>query len=719
MKMPPHYWVMALVFVTAVTAAADQPDMTPRYQDAVAHLPWVLNKKIDRFSRKAAWDVDAKGQPVYRYAITTPGGVERRLIAHPASRTTTVDVAEAALDRRWNYASDASVAVRHEGFDLVVSRNGEERRLTHDGVADLAYSVTPDTGSSPVTRLLTQRIKPPFGLWSPDSRYFATTLVDQRGLRVLPTLVNLDRGATHQIPRNFGSRVALPGDERVPTARLLIFDVMTGDRIDVEVPPLMVAYDAEPMGGVRWSDDGRVLFVGHETRDFKTLTVFRVDAHTGKAKSILQETDPSTLRSMDTDVEVNPKMFEVVGQGDELILYSERDDYPHLFLYDARSGRLKRQLTKGMWYVHRIVRIDAANRTLYFLAGGREPGRDPYFSYLYAVGLDSGKIRLITPEPADHQVAFSKDGAYFVDNYSTPQNPDTVLLRKSGGEIVQTLYQPDRAPLDAMGWSPGIEFTIKAADGVTDLYGVLYLPPNASTPQSIPIVDAIYAGSQVTFRPKRFLQDWSLAQALSRLGFATFILDARGTPRRTHSFQEASFGPNFGSQLIMDDHVAAIRQLAERYAVIDPTRAGIYGHSWGGYRAARAMLQLPDAFKVGVAMAGSHDNYLFTYEHDRWFGHPPQYPDTYLVQSNLPLARNLRGKLLLIHGDQDDQVPVANTLQLADALIAANRDFDLLIVPGAAHPLEENGYVIRRVWDYFVTNLLGARPPADFQVTGD
>jgi dipeptidyl aminopeptidase/acylaminoacyl peptidase len=703
-------------FLIALSASAcAEPPMQARYNDAITHLPWVLNKHIERFRFTKGWDSD----DVFHYSIAAPGSEMKPMVARPIPPSIAPDVPASPDDRRWNHPPRGVGAIRHEGSDLVFVRDTHELRLTSDGTPDLGYGLIPDTGSSPVTRTLEHRVKPPFGFWSRDGRFFATTLLDQRGLRSLPTLVNLDRGATHQVPRAFQPRVALPGDDRVPTARIVIFDTTTGKRVDVNVPPLMVAYDAEPMGGVRWSDDARTLFVGHETRNFKTLTIYRVDTQTGKSQPILTETGATTLRAMDTDVETNPKMFEIVGNGDELILYSERDDYPHLFLYDARTGRLKRQLTRGPWYVHSMVHVDAVHRVLYFLAGGREPARDPYFSHLYAVNLDRGTIRLVTPENADHDVRFASSGRYFVDSYSTAELVDHVVMRASDGRVLQTLSHPDRAPIDATGWKPGIQFTVKAADGMTDLYGVLYLPPGDTAPHSVPIIDAVYAGSQVTSRPKRFLQDWILAQAVSRLGFATFILDARGTPRRTQTFQDVSFGPNFGSREIMADHIAAIQQLAARYPVIDTNRVGIYGHSWGGYRAARAMFQFPDVFKVGVAMAGSHDNYLFTYEHDRWFGYPPEYPGTYEEQSNLPLAQNLKGKLLLIHGDQDDQVPLANTLQLADALIAANRDFDMLVVPGSGHPLEANGYVIRRTWDYFVTNLLGATPPRDFEVPGD
>lgn len=704
----------ALAIGAAGGALAEE--MADRYRDAIAHLPWKLNTRIERF-RPGRWRRQPDSSFAYHYGVTPAGGETRYRLARPG-----VGIGEAddpAGERRpLNFAPQGGYALRHEGFDIVLIGPGGERRLTDDGIADLGYGLTPDTGSSPVTKALRKVVKAPYAAWTPDGRYLVTTLVDQRQLRRLPTLVSLDRGADHQIPRVYTPRVALPGDARVPTATLAIFETSTGRRVDVQVPPLMLAYDAEPMGGVRWAADGQTLFVGHESRDFRTLDIWRVDARNGTARVILTETGATTLRAMDTEVEVNPKMFEVVGDGDELILYSERDDIPRLYLADGETGDLKRNLTPGPGYVHRIVHIDEDKRRLYFLAGGRETDRDPYDSLLYAVDLDDAEPRLLTPEDADHAVEFSPDGRYLVDHYSSPEDPGRAVLRTAEGTVLHILSQPDISAIRSTGWKPGTPFTVKAADGVTDLYGMLYLPPDGSA-RSAPAIDAIYAGSQVTSRPRRFLRDDSLGQPLSRLGFAVFVLDARGTPRRTQSFQDVSFADGFGSKAILEDHIAAIRQLAERYPAIDPERVGIYGHSWGGYRAARAMLQFPDEFQVGVAMAGSHDNYLFAYEHDRWFGYPPEYPDSYRLQSNLPLAPALTGKLLLIHGDQDDQVPVANTLQLADALIAANRDFDMLILPGFGHAMQEDGYVIRRTWDYFVTHLLGATPPQGMVVPGD
>ncbi len=251
-----------------------------------------------------------------------------------------------------------------------------------------------------------------------------------------------------------------------------------------------------------------------------------------------------------------------------------------------------------------------------------------------------------------------------------------------------------------------------AADGKTPLWGTLVRPPGQNGARCQPIVDAIYAGPQTINAGIGFLDDGQLMNATAQLGFAVMQLDARGTPLRERSARDATWGPAFGSQVVADDHAAAIRQLAERFDTLDAGRAGIYGHSWGGYYTVRAMAQHPEVFKVGIASAGSHDNFLYSYEHARWFGTPEEFPDTFRIQSNLPLAPQIRGHLLLAHGDADDDVHVINTILMAGALAKANRPFDMLILPDLNHgTLPENEYFVHRRWEYLTQHLLGSRLP--------
>lgn len=397
--------------------------------------------------------------------------------------------------------------------------------------------------------------------------------------------------------------------------------------------------------------------------------------------------------------------IRILGNGTELVWYSELDGWGHLYLYDITTGKLKRQLTSGNWTVFDIVHVDEENRVLFFTAGGRESGRDPYYRHLYRTSLDGGDIVLLTPEDADHEFGgrsplqagftntspLSPAAEYIIDTFSTVDiAPVSVLRSALDGRLITPLEEADASALYAAGYRPPQRFSVLSADGKTRLYGVLNLPSDFDPGKSYPVIDAIYGGP-------------------------VSVVATR------------SFGSFADPQL--EDHVAALQQLAERYPFLDIGRVGVYGHSNGGYLSARALLKHPDIFKVGFASASPHNFQGLPGTGAPWFGIPryangsairPEInavPENYKVLDNAGLADQLQGKLMLVCGELDSAAFPALTMQLANALIKANKNFDFMYLPGATHMyFVQDMYVTRRLWDYFVEHLAGETPPEGFNM---
>jgi len=411
--------------------------------------------------------------------------------------------------------------------------------------------------------------------------------------------------------------------------------------------------------------------------------------------------------------------WRVLPASREVLWWSQRDNWGHLYLYDLETGALKQQVTSGDWNVAELLHVDEKTRTLYFTGVGRERGRDPYFQHLYRIGLDGRGLTLLTPEDANHAIRVSPDGQYLVDTYSTPTTPPVSVLRRLTGERAIELERSDISRLAAIGWKPPTPIVVKARDGRTDLYGLMFTPTTLDRSRTYPIVNYIYPGpwgSSVgsrSFSPAR-----SDHQALAELGFVVVAIDGMGTEWRSKAFADFYYG-NMGDNTI-PDQIAGMRELATRYPYIDIDRAGIWGHSGGGFATASAMFRHPEFFKVGVSQAGNHDNR--SYEDDwgeRFQGllRRENGRDTYESQANQLVAANLRGKLLLAHGAMDNNVPIYNTYLVVDALIKANKDFDLIVLPQQRHGFgSDNNYMMRRRWDYFVRHLLGAEPPQEYRI---
>jgi dipeptidyl-peptidase 4 len=589
---------------------------------------------------------------------------------------------------------------------------GQEQPLTTDGELYYGYADSPDTRLSSVSEYK-QGQEPMLELrWSPDSRYVLVARADQRQVKPLHILDPLPSKESGQRPVLYSPRIPVPGDAVLPHYELYIFDIEKTKGFRVEAEPLLALYPLFENGLAWWSDTSEHVYFLVEGRGYHRLTLYAAHVVTGKVEKLVEEFSDTHIQP--THIQPGayryPPEVKVLEKNNEVIWFSERDGWGHLYLY--QQGVLKRQLTSGPWLVHNLMWVDEDSRQLYFTAGGREANRDPYYRHLYRTSLDEDAPILLTPEDADHSVSMSLCGQYFVDTYSRVDSAPVSVLRSAEGELLQTLETADITDLLASGWAYPERFCVKARDGVTDLYGVLYRPTQLDPTKKYSLLDYIYGGPQITQATPSFAASFEDAQALNELGFIVMTLDGVGTPLRSKAFHNFSYGAGFAEAGGLIDHVGAIRQLAARYPYIDLERIGIYGHSAGGYAAARALLLFPEFFKVGVSSSGSHDARLYNARWgERYIGLPENNKEAYELQANITLVDQLRGKLLLMQGVVDDDVDMANTLQLVEAFIRADKEVDLIILPSANHDCFMHPYVMRRRWAYFVEHFLNHQYP--------
>lgn len=601
---------------------------------------------------------------------------------------------------------DGKVAVSQRGADLWAVSGAREWPLTSDGAPGYQYGTNPESlGNSTLLRKFGLPHLPPAVAWSPDSTKVLTHQTDEREVRETHLLEA--RPADGSAPALHTQRYPYTGDEHMALAELVVLDVATGTVVRAQAEPLLAPMMSPVMAKWAWwaADSSAVYFLS-QPRDRHTLSLHRMDPVTGEVTTVLSETGP-------TRVEPNQWLYEppiVRVLENEVLWYSQRDDWGHLYRYDLHTGELLNQVTSGDWAVRQILHVDG--ETVYFVASGLV-AEDPYRRTVCRIGLDGTGFAKVTDDALDHVVTMPDSMAYFVDSASTVDTPPVATVRDWTGRVLVELERADITKLAATGWTPPEPFCVKAADGVTDIYGVLYRPHSFDPAKKYPVVDNIYPGPQVTrtspsFDPGGMGLD---AEPLAALGFVVLAVDGRGTPGRNKSFHDASYGKlaDAGS---LDDHLAAMRQLAETRPWMDLDRVGAFGHSGGGFATVRAMLDYPEVYRVGVALSGSHDAQHFSLDFVEAYDGADN-PQAWAASSNVEIADRLAGKLLLVHGEMDDRVHPDNTLRLADRLIAANKDFELLIVPGAEHVfIDCLSYVRARGWDFLVRELMGEQPPA-------
>jgi dipeptidyl-peptidase-4 len=601
---------------------------------------------------------------------------------------------ELSPNKRW------AAFVRDHNLFLRDVSTGTELQLTQDGVKSWDYA-TP----LPSLRLMvdqgTEDVKQPAAVfWAPDSSKLVTYRIDSRNSGRFTSVQFVPPNQLR--PKAFTYVYPLPG-EVLAKADPIIFDIQSGRRTDVKSASIELPFQEGP--GFEWFPDSKSFFYDYDERGYKAKELRVVDASTGEQRVVLrQQSDPY--------VDPGETFYRFIKGTGEILWSSERDGWNHLYLY-SKTGQLENQITQGHWVVQQIEYVDEPSRRVYFTASGREKDEDPYQTHLYSVGFDGKGLQLLTPENATHSVNFSGDGAYFIDTYSRPDLPVKAVLRRAkDGSQQRVLEESDPSWLTKMGWKAPEPFQGKAADGTTDLYGLIWRPSNFDAAKKYPIVEFAYTGPQSFFVPKTFNTFW--LQSMTELGFVVVMIDGRGTSGRSRAFHLFSYR-NLGGAF--EDHVAMIKQMASRYPCMDVERVGIFGTSAGGYGAVHAMLAFPDFYKVGVATSGDHDARLDkAWWNELYQGYPVQ--DDYVEQSNVTMASRLKGHLLLEHGDIDDNVHPVETMRLADALMKANKDFDMLFVPNMFHGEsgEHAHYLVRRRWDYFVQHLLGVIPPANFEV---
>lgn len=629
---------------------------------------------------------------------------------------------------------DGTQAAYIKDYNLWVrdTQSGAERQLTTAGVENFAYGDPHDQGDSDnIYRRRYDEPKPLRGLmWSPDGRYILSIRSDLRTVpeRHIITEYLPPEGVR---PFVFTQREAIAADSKYPDAKVEVIDVAAGVvRASAADPQMFDDYTQLYMGlgEVWWSKDNENVSLIGFRRGAREARFMRIDLRTGRVSNLVTETADSWLLFNRNALTVSN--VELLSSGNEAVWFSERDGWGHLYLYDTRTGRVKRQITKGAWTVSDLVHVDEAARQIYFTAAGREPDENVYYRHLYRVGLDGGAPQLLTPENADHSFgenllfsggsrqggSMSPTGRYFIDSYSTIQQPDQVVIRRADGTKVADVISADISALLATGWRPPEPFRVKAADGKTDLYGVIFKPINFDPSKKYPIVEVMYPMTGSKFTPTAFWENFTRqgtlnAQAFAENGAVVVSLDGRGAGLRSLAFRNSFVGTN--DFMGLEDHVAAIRNLAADKAYMDLNRVGATGHSNGGYGTLRGMLLFPDFYKVGVSGEGPADHILNGLEvsTERYLGVPdtPQMRDYYeqISNANDALAKRLNGKLLLIYGGADESVSIQEAFQTFMSLQKAGKVYDTLIMPDSPHYGGREPYGVMRTLHYFAEHLGG------------
>jgi dipeptidyl aminopeptidase/acylaminoacyl peptidase len=508
----------------------------------------------------------------------------------------------------------------------------------------------------------------------------------------------------------------MPGEKEAPVRELYLFNMQTksfkrmgvsafkDQELSVSTKPQLKRERDEDYRPTVWLGNEKQFYLTRTSRDLKRIDICLVDLVTDSVRTLIEE-------RMNTYVET--RRLGLVNGGKELVHWSERDGWGHFYLYDG-EGRLKNPITSGSYHCEDIIGIDEKNRILYFTANGKETGEDPYYLHLYRVNLDGSGLKLLDPGDHDHQVSMDDDNLYFVNNFSRVNSAPRSVLYDATGKKLMDLEAADLTRLMESGYRFPQPFKVKADDGITDLYGVMYKPFDFDSSRKYPVIAYVYPGPQTEAVNKSFSKSMDRTDRLAQLGFIVITIGNRGGhPSRSKWYHNFGYGNlrDYG----LADKKAAIEQLAVRHPFIDIDRVGIHGHSGGGFMSTAAMLVYPDFFKVAVSSAGNHENNIY----NRWWSEKHhgvrevvnEQNDTsfvYAIERNSELAKNLKGRLLLATGDVDNNVHPANTIRMAQALIKANKRFDFVLLPGQRHGFGDmTEYFFWLMADYFSQWLLG------------
>lgn len=600
----------------------------------------------------------------------------------------------------YSYAPDSSYLVFSKGHNIWLRRHHEPdslaRRVTDDGVENFSYS-DDETGEG--SKIFTTKAR-----WLKGTRRLFVIREDNRGIGALLVVSSIGGGRPRPVTSiSGGGKYVMPGDKKVTRYELSL--------IDAEAERVMkVALD-------KWKDqsvkllyvtrDSRYLYVQRTRRTCDELDVCRVNTETGEVTVVLNE----VCKPYFSDRYQSITFF---NDDREFIWWSERTGWGHYYLYSA-DGEFRGCITSGDWMAEKIVRLDTNKREIYVIGHGREKEMNPYYACLYKAALNGdGQVDLLTPEDANHNVVMSPSGKYFVDNYSRVDLAPRSVLRDKNGKLICDLAEADLSALYAMGWKMPERFTVKAADGVTDLYGVMWKPFDFDSTRSYPVISYVYPGPQQEAMDLNFTATGNHNAALAQVGFIVVNMGHRGgSPLRDKAYRTHGYGNLRDYALADDKH--GLEQLAVRYPFIDIDRVGIFGHSGGGFMSAAAICTYPGFYKAAVASSGNHDNNMYNQSWGETFHGVTQVVKgndttfTCKIPTNMELVKNLRGHLLLITGDEDNNVHPGQTLRLADALLKAGKNFEIFVLPGQGHFYRGAADLFwrRKIWFHFAKYLLG------------
>lgn len=601
--------------------------------------------------------------------------------------------------------------VKEENLFIQDIETKEETQLTFDGVKENGYG-----RALPDPREMIKEGKEDYDQdivvqWSPNSKYFITEKLDYRDRGTILSIIQStppDGGK----PKLFNQVQPCTGDERLPLGYVVLVDI---DKKKCKV------FDKDPIESRQWgpgadiwmmpwfSKENNKYYYVHEGRGLYFQKFIEIDLISGESRVIFEKTSERKL----LEAEFN-NAFTILYKSDKVLNICDRDGWPHLYMYDLITGEMERQITNGKYGIKEIEHVDEINGVIYFTAFGREDC-NPYYEMLYSINFDGTNLQLLTQEKQFHQIKFSPSKKYFIDVQSIVTQPEKYFLRKSStGEKVLELKELDITRLLDSGWTPVEEFVAKARDGKTDIYCNIHRPSNFDPNKKHPVIESIYTGPFCFTVPKTFIRALTdyYRQNIAELGFIVVVIDGLGTKGRGNEFNDYSYKKVQDSGL--PDHITALKQMAKKYPYMDLDRVALYGQSLGGYDAVNAMLRYPEFYKVGVAVSGVYDLTLdksSALETMTGAGFPMK--DYFDILSK---TDKLEGKLLLVHGEIDEHVNPVNTMRLVKAFIDANKDFDMLIGPNEDHGILGNKYFQRKMWDYFVSHLLGETPPKEYNI---
>lgn len=567
--------------------------------------------------------------------------------------------------------------IKNHNLYIKNTSTDEETRLSYDGAPGFFYST--------------------YIKWSPDGKKIMAYKVrpgDERKIYFV------ESSPENQFQPKLQSRDYLkPGDE-LPFKSPQLF--LIGEKKHIQVPTDEFGHQFG-LNNIEWREDSSAFTFEYNQRGHQAYKVIAVDAITGAVKVLVNEVSK-------TFIDYSSKKYRYdIDDGKEIIWTSERDGWNHIYLYDGETGKVKRQLTKGEWVVRNVIHVDEENREVYFTASGMDKGQDPYLLHYFKVGFDGRKLTRFTKENGNHQLTFSEDYEYYVDQYSRVDAPPVTLLKSSkNAKTLMQLQKADHSALLQEGWIAPEVFTSKGRDGVTDIWGVIIRPTSFDPNKTYPVIEYIYAGPHSSFVPKDFRSYYWSMSSLAELGFIVVQIDGMGTSNRSKAFHDVCW-KNLKDGGFPDRKIW-IREAAKKYPYMDAENVGIFGTSAGGQNAAAALVFNSDFYDVAVSSCGCHDNRMDKiWWNEQFMGYPigPHYAEC----SNVENAGQMGGDLMLILGEVDDNVDPASTMQFANALIKANKDFELVTIPGMGHS-SGGEFGERKRKDFFVKHLMDVDPPS-------